>query len=104
MAPGWAIRLEKTFWWCNVGYQLGVSQSEGICIAAYGRFFTGLGPPMQMVLGRGDPEPFPISFRFASVMAMRLVQISLAAKYDIKSNFPEYFVEKREIVFETCRF
>ena len=29
---------------CNVGKHLGVSQSEVICITAYGKFFTGVTP------------------------------------------------------------
>ena len=35
---GWTLRS------CNVGLPLGVSQSEVICIAAYGKLFTGVTP------------------------------------------------------------
>ena len=35
---GWTLRS------CNVGLHRGVSQSEIICIAAYGKLFTGVTP------------------------------------------------------------
>ena len=35
---GWTLRS------CNVGLHLGESQSEVICIAAYGKLFTGVTP------------------------------------------------------------
>ena len=76
---GWTLRS------CNIGLHLGVSQSEVICITAYGKFFTGVTPLKY----------YPMFEEYGHAQTMLPAYKPFSMPYSIQTNTPVLVYKNR---------